>query len=151
METNRRGIALPIVLGLVLCLGIWIGSLSYTMTQSRNRFQQVIKIQRSYFMARSALQHFFLKVKVMQRQCPNAMQALYNADREQWGLLSKSFTEDIVIPTEITAGFSGKYRIASFSIDSMDNDIGQFALRITAVGNADGYGQSISRVYKVSK
>ena len=148
---KNRGIALPIVLGAVLCLGIWIGSLSYTMSQSRNRFQQMVKIRRAYFMARSALQHFFLKVKVFQRQCPQTMEALYKADKDQWSILSKSFIEDIGIPSEGTGSYLGKYKIANFTIESVSKETEHLALQITALGNVDGMGETIQRTYKVTR
>lgn len=147
---HKRGVALPIVLGLILCLGIWIASLSYTMSQSRNRFQQMIKIRRAYFLARSALQHFFLKVKTLQRQCPKAMTALYEASKDDWNVLSKSFIEDIKVPNENNGSYWGKYGIASFTIESIDKETAQFAVKITANGNVDGFGESINRVQRVS-
>jgi hypothetical protein len=148
---SRRGIALPLVLGVVLCFSVWIVSLSWTMSQSRHRFRQMIKIRRAYFLGRSALQHFFLKVKVFQRNHPNAMQTLYSASPSDWEVLSRSFVQDIIIPDEKTGSFSGKYSIASFTIETLDRDSPNMAIRITAVGNAEGVGELIHRTYKVSR
>ncbi|MFZ5950684.1 MAG: hypothetical protein ACOYXC_08260, partial [Candidatus Rifleibacteriota bacterium] len=64
---NRRGIAMPIIMGLILCIAIWIGSLAWTMTNSRSQYQKIIKSRQANFMARSAFQHFFLKLRTMQR------------------------------------------------------------------------------------
>jgi len=151
-KLSNRGIALPMVLGLVMCLGIWIGSLSYTMSQSRNRFQQLVKIRRSYFLARSALQHFFLKVKTYQRLYPQAMNTLYKASKSDWDVLARAFVGDIILPPEsINWEFSGKYGISSFTIESMDNDTAMMAIRITANGDVDGLKETICRVYKVSR
>lgn len=53
---------MPIILGLVLCLAIWMASLSWTMTNNRSRYQQVLKSRKAYFMARSGMQHLLLKL-----------------------------------------------------------------------------------------
>lgn len=149
--TDRRGIALPLVLGAILCLAVWIGSLSWTQSQSRHRFNKTIKIRRAYFMARSALQHFFLKIKTMQRQNPEAMRTLYQARPEQWTVLSRSFCEDILNPRENDGSYGGTYRIGSFTIESQDADAGEMSIQILADGSVEGAGESIKRVYKVTR
>jgi len=149
--TDRRGIALPLVLGAVLCLAVWIGSLSWTQSQSRHRFTKTIKIRRAYFMARSALQLFFLKVKTMQRQCPNVMRTLYQARPEQWTVLSQSFCQDIVNPCATDGTYSGNFRIGSFTIESQDTENGEMSIQILADGTVEGADESIKRVYKVTR
>ena len=148
---DRRGIALPLVLGAILCLAVWIGSLSWTQSQSRHRFNKTIKIRRAYFMARSALQHFFLKVKTMQRQKPEAMRALYQARPEQWMVLSRSFCEDILNPREADGSYSGSYRIGSFTIESQDTERGEMSIQILADGSVEGADESITRIYRVTR
>ena len=152
MIFRKRGMALPIALALVLCLGVWIGSLSYTMSQSRNRFTQMVKMRKAYFLARSGLQHFFLKVKTFQRLYPQAMLTLYQAKREEWPILSKSFSEDIIMPADQYPGeFNGKYGISGFNIESVDNETAYMAIKIISNGSIDGMKESISRVYKVTR
>ena len=150
-RVERRGIALPLVLGAILCFAVWVGSLSYTQSQSRHRFNKTIKIRRAYFMARSALQHFFLKVKTLQRQNPETMRMLYQARPEQWANLSGSFCEDILNPRETTGSYQGSYRISSFTIESQDPEHGEMSIQILADGFVDGAEESIKRVYKVTR
>jgi hypothetical protein len=149
----RRGIALPLVLGLALCLAVWVGSLSYTMSQSRHRLKQAIKYRRAYFLARSALQHFFLKVKTMQRQAPQTMLALETADPANWDLLSRAFVEDLVMPEPSASGLGdrARYGVASFTIGSVDHLHGAMTMEILAVGSVEGYTDTIRRVQRISR
>lgn len=150
-QLYRRGIALPIVFGTILCLAVWITSLSWTMSQSRHRFTQALKFRRAYFMARSALQHFFLKVKVMQRRNPEVMNTLYQARPEKWPALAQTFVEDIVTPMELPGAYDSKYHVASFSIDVQDTAKGEMVIQILAEGDVSGARESIRRVYKVTR
>jgi hypothetical protein len=149
----RRGIALPLVLGLALCLAVWVGSLSYTMSQSRHRLKQAVKYRRAYFLARSALQHFFLKVKTMQRQAPQTMLALEGAAASDWDLLSRAFVEDLVMPEDATLGLGdrARYGVASFTIGSVDHLHGAMTMEILAVGSVEGYTDTIRRVQRISR
>lgn len=151
MSLLRRGIALPIVLGSVLCLAVWITSLSWTMSNSRHRFTEALKYRRAYFMARSGLQHFFLKVKVMQRRNPEVMNAMYQARPDQWQPLSQAFVEDVVIPMESSGSYEGRYKVASFSIDVQDPSKGEMVIQILAEGEVNGARENIRRVYKVTR
>ncbi|MFZ2955623.1 MAG: hypothetical protein WA705_01825 [Candidatus Ozemobacteraceae bacterium] len=148
---ERNGIALPLVLGAVLCLAMWITSLSWTMSNSRHRFAQTIKIRRAYFMARSGLQHFFLKVKTLQRRSPESMNALYQASPEEWKNISKAFVEDILNPQDSGGSYNATYGIASFAIESQDTEKGEMSIQILAQGNVEGAGETIRRVYKVTR
>ena len=148
---ERKGIALPIVLGAILCLAIWIASLSYTISQSRSRFTQMVKFRRSYFMARSALQHFFLKVKVMQRRNPEVMNALYTAPPDKWNALARTFVEDVQIPFDTPGAYEGHYEIASFSIDTQDTRKGEMVIQILAEGQVETAKETIRRIYKVTQ
>lgn len=148
---KRRGIALPIVLGIVLCFAVWVGSLSWTMSSSRSRFTYAFKLRRSYFMARSALQHFFLKMKVMQRQLPETMAVLEGAPDADWPALSSSFIEDIVIPHDAPASYTLSYGIDSFTIGTRDLEQGEMTIEIVAGGKADGVQESIRRIYRVTR
>jgi hypothetical protein len=102
-------------------------------------------------MARSALQHFFLKVKMMQRLSPDVMRTLYQARPEQWTVLSRSFCEDILNPRETDGSYPGTYRIGSFTIESQDTENGEMSIQILADGTVEGADESIKRVYKVTR
>ncbi|HEY9069965.1 MAG TPA: hypothetical protein VIV61_06885 [Candidatus Ozemobacteraceae bacterium] len=148
---ERRGIALPIVLGIILCFAVWVGSLSWTMSNSRSRFTHAFKLRRAYFMARSGLQHFFLKMKVMQRQLPETMAVLDGAPAANWASLANSFVEDIVIPQESPASYTLSYGIGSFTIGTRDLDRGEMTIEIVAEGKVDGVGESIRRIFRVTR
>ncbi|MBI3037496.1 hypothetical protein HYY75_00395, partial [bacterium] len=129
----------------------WVASLSWTMTHTRSRFQKAVKIRRAYFLARSALQHFFLKVKLLERLCPQAMQTLYQAQGPQRTILSNSFLEDVVSPSEIGGSYPGKYSISAFSIGSISREKLEMSVEIKAKGVIDGESETIQRVYKVNR
>lgn len=148
---ERRGIALPIVLGIILCFAVWVGSLSWTMSNSRSRFTHAFKLRRAYFMARSGLQHFFLKMKVMQRQLPETMAVLDGAPAANWTALANSFVEDIVIPQESPASYTLSYGVGSFTIGTRDLDKGEMTIEIVAEGKVDGVGESIRRIFRVTR
>lgn len=148
---RRRGIALPIVLGIILCFAVWVGSLSWTMSSSRSRFTYAFKLRKAYFMARSGLQHFFLKMKVMQRQLPETMAVLEGAPNADWPALSGSFIEDIVIPQESLSSYTLSYGIDSFTIGTRDLEKGEMTIEIVAGGKADGVGENIRRIYRVTR
>lgn len=149
MTRYNRGIALPVIFGLVLCIAIWVGSLSWTMARSRSRFQHTMKSRRAYFMARSALQHFFLKLKVLQDKFPQSFRALTEADVKQWPLLSKAFVEDI-IPQESNESSSAQYRITAFTLEKLHNESEALAVKIVAEGEVDGAKDSITRTQKIT-
>jgi len=148
---TRRGIALPLVLGAILCLAVWIGSLSYTMSNSRHRLARTMKLRKAYFLARSALQHFFLKVKTMQRECPEAMNALYQARPEEWGILSEAFVDDVTHIRGSSGSKDHEYKIAKFTIGSQDVRNNEMSVEIVAEGDVEGAGETITRIYKVTR
>lgn len=148
---SRRGIALPVVFGVALCLAVWVGSLSWTMSNSRHRFQRVVKARRAYFMARSALQHLFLKMKTFQRQQPDVMMALERATPEEWGTLSRAFTEDVVLPAALIGSYSASYGVKAFEITGRDIEKSQLVIEIQAEGTVDDMTETISRVNRVSR
>ena len=151
MKLSRRGIALPLVFGALLCLSAWVASLSFTMTNSRHRFTKAVKFRRAYFLARSALQHFFLKIKTMQRSSPASVSVLYHAKPEEWKLLSDAFLEDISLPADFAGDSNVSYRIASFTIDTQDEIRGEMCIQNVAEGTIDGVGETIKRTYKVTR
>jgi len=138
-------------MSVVLCLAVWIASLSWTMSNSRQRFQRAVKIRRAYFMARSALQHFFLKLKTFQRQNPEAMIALEQANNYEWNTLSRAFIEDVVLPGEINGSYTASYGISSFSISTRDIQKSELVVEIQAEGEVDGVKETIRRVNRVSR
>lgn len=148
----RSGMALAIVMGLVLCLALWIGSLSWTMTNSRSTFQQVLKTRKAYFMARSGLEHLLYKVKVMQRQSSATMLALEKANADEQKLLKSVFIEDIMIPPDDNyTGEKYDYRVSEFSVESVDYENAKLTLQIGAEGSFGGQKNSISRLVRISR
>ncbi len=152
MNNNRSGMALAIVLGLIMCLAVWIGSLSWTMTNSRSSFQQVLKGRKAYFMARSGLQHLLLKIKTMQRHCHESFNALENADADEIKLLTAVFIEDIIVPPDDNyTGEKYDYRVNEFKIESVDYENAKLTLQIGAEGGFGGQKNSISRLIRISR
>ena len=149
---KKQGIAMPIILGLILCLAIWIASLSWTMRNSRSRFEQFVRIKQAYFMSRSALQHFFLKIKTIQRYCPESMMALEKSNKDEFKKLSSVFIEDILPPPDNT-GSAEKYfyRISSFKIDSVDYNRSKLTIQVNAQGKFSGKVSSIQRLLRISR
>ena len=144
--------ALPIILGLVLFLAVWIGSLAWSMTNARSRFQQVHKARKAYFMARSGLQHFLLKLKMMQRHGFESMRALEQANEDEKKVLYSVFLQDIIIPPDNS--YSGErydYRVKVFNIESVDYDSSRITMQVETEGSFGGQKNSISRLIRVSR
>ena len=152
MQTNNRGMALPIILALVLLLAIWIGSLAWSMTNARSRFQQVHKARKAYFMARSGLQHFLLKLKMMQRNGVESVRALEQANEDEKKNLYSVFVQDIIIPPDnVYSGDKYDYRIKEFNIESVDYDNARITMQVSAEGSFGGQKNSISRLIRISR
>lgn len=148
----RNGIAMPIIMGLVLILAIWVASLSWTMTNSRSRYQQVIKSRKAYFMARSGMQHLLLKLKTMQRHCIESMQAIENANEDEKKLLYAAFIEDIIVlPDNSYTGEKYEYRVNEFRLESLDLENAKITLQLGVEGSYGGQKNSISRLIRVSR
>lgn len=145
------GIAMPILFGVVLIMGFWIGSLSLTMSNSRSRFQKAVRNRKAYYLARSGLQHFFLKIKLTQRHLPEAMLVLENASKAEFPRLSSAFTEDVVLPFVTNDEFRGTYRISEFKIGVVDHMRAAMTMEVVSEGNYEGSLQTIQRVQRVSR
>ncbi|GAB4277687.1 MAG: hypothetical protein Kow0029_20560 [Candidatus Rifleibacteriota bacterium] len=149
---RKSGIAMPIILGLVLCIAIWVGSLAWTMTNSRSRYQQIIKSRQANFLARSAFQHFFLKLKTMQRLCPESVRALETANQDEKKILHDVFLEDIIVPPdEKFSGETYSYRASDFSIESIDYERSQITIEITTEGSFGGEKSVLKRLVRISR
>jgi hypothetical protein len=148
----RRGLALPVILALVLLLAIWIGSLAWSMTNARSRFQHVHKARKAYFMARSGLQHFLFKIKMLQRQGFEAMRSLEQANEDEKKVLYSVFLQDIIVPPDNS--YSGErydYRVKTFNIESVDYDSSRITMQVETEGGFAGQKSSISRLIRVSR
>jgi hypothetical protein len=149
---DKRGLALPIILALVLFLAIWIGSLAWSMTNARSRFQQVYKARKAYFMARSGLQHFLLKLKTMQRNGIESMRALEQANADEKKILYSVFLQDIIVPPDNSySGEKYEYRVSEFNIESVDYESSRITLQVETEGGFAGQNNSISRLIRVSR
>jgi hypothetical protein len=149
---DNNGIAMPIILGLVLCLAVWVASLAWTMTNSRSLYQQVLKGRKAYFMARSGMQHLLLKLKTMQRHCIESMQAVENANESEKKLLYAVFIEDIIVPPDDNStGEKYGYRVNDFRVESVDLEEAKITLQVGVEGTFGGQKNSISRLIRVSR
>lgn len=149
---NRKGIAIPIVLVVVLCFGCYIVSLSWSMSNARSRYQQTLNNRRAYFMARSGMEHIMLKLKTMQRHCCDSMMSLENAPEEDKDLLYKVFTEDVLIPPDNHyTGEKFEYRVNDFGIESVDLEACMLTLRLEVLGKYGSYQNSIKRLIRISR
>jgi len=149
---SNNGMALPIILALVLLLAIWISSLAWQMTNARSRFQQVHKARKAYFMARSGLQHFLLKLKMMQRNGTESIRALEQANEDEKKILYSVFVQDIIVPADnLYSGEKYEYRIKGFNIESIDYDSAMVTMQVEAEGRFGGQKNSISRLIRISR
>lgn len=145
--------AIPIVLAVVLCLGCYIVSLSWSMSNARSRYQQTLNNRKAYFMARSGIEHIMLKLKTTQRHYIEAMTALESATtEEERKLLYSIFTEDVVVPPDNDhTGEMYEYRISGFNIESVDLEASNLTLQLEALGKYGGYKNSIKRLIRISR
>lgn len=143
---------MPIILGLVLCIAIWVASMAWTMTNSRSRYQQVVKSRQANFLARSAFQHFFLKLRTMQRYCPESIKALEEANEDEKRVLHGVFLEDIIIPPDdkFTAE-KLSYRINEFRFASIDYEKSQLTIEVSSEGRFGGERNSLKRLVRISR
>ncbi|MEW6710671.1 MAG: hypothetical protein AB1403_12670 [Candidatus Riflebacteria bacterium] len=149
---NHRGIAMPIIMGLILCIAIWIASLAWTMTNSRSQYQKIIKSRQANFMARSAFQHFFLKLRTMQRLCPESIKALEDATVDEKRLLHGIFVEDIIVPADDKfTGDKLSYKISDFKFVSIDYEKSLVTVEVNTEGNYGGEKSLLKRLVRVSR
>lgn len=149
---RKNGMAIPIVLGIILCFGCYIASLSWSMTNSRNRFERTYNNRKAYFMARSGMDHMLFKLKTMQRHCYESMLTLENAPEEEKNLLYSVFAEDIMIPPDNDfTGERHEYRVNDFKIKTVDLDSSSLTLELKVTGKYGGYQNSIGRLVRISR
>ena len=135
---RNRGFFLILLMGVVLVAAFWIGSLSVAMSNSRSRFHRSIRERKAWYLARSGLQHFFLKMKLAQQQVPEGIELLINADESGFSRLSAAFIEDIVLPYLPGDHYGGGYRITEFS-----------QTEVVSEGSYEGSTQAIRRVIRI--
>ena len=152
-QNNKNGMAIPIVLCVIVCFGCYIVSLSWSMANSRNRYEKTLNNRKAYFMARSGIEHLMLKIKTMQRHCPDTMLALEKAPEEEKNILNTVFTGDIIIPADNDYKKLDKYeyRINEFKIESVDMENSSLVLHIESIGKCGGYTDNIKRLVRISR
>ena len=150
---NKNGMAIPIVLCVILCFGCYVASLSWSMSNSRSRFEKTFSNRKAYFMARSGMEHMMLKLKTMQRHCSESMLTLENVPDEAKSLVYSVFTGDIIIPPENNYKHKEKneYRVNNFQIESVDLETSTITLQIEVIGKSGGYSNSIKRLIRISR
>lgn len=149
---KQKGLAMPIILGLVLVLSIWVASISWQMTNSRSAYQRSLQSRQAYLLARAGIEHFLLKVKTMQRQSHESMMAIEQANAEEHNVLSRTFLEDIVIlPDNQFTATSHSYIIKEYAIESIDSVHGILTMRVVAEGSFGSEKNVLSRLFRLSR
>ncbi len=103
-------------------------------------------------MARSGLQHFMFKLKILQRQRFESMRALEQANEDEKKVLYSVFLQDIIVPPDNS--YSGErydYRVKVFNIESVDYDNSRITMQVETEGSFGGQKNSISRLIRVSR
>lgn len=148
----KKGMALPIVLGLILCVAVWVGSLAWTMTNSRSQYQKMLKSRQANFLARSGFQHFFLKLKTMQRHCPESIKAIEDANADEKKKLYPIFLEDIMVPPDDKYSADRlSYKISSFDVESIDYEKSILTIAVTSHGRYGGEENQLKRLVRISR
>ena len=150
---KKKGMAIPIVLCVILCFGCYVASLSWSMSNSRSRYEKTFNNRRAYFMARSGMEHMMLKLKTMQRHCSESMLTLENAPSESKSLVYSVFTGDIIIPpdNDYKRNEKNEYRVTDFKVESVDLESSSLTLQIEVLGKCGGYTNSIKRLIRISR
>lgn len=149
---TRKGIAMPVILGLVLCLAVYIASLSWTMSNLRSRYQQVLKSRQASLLARSAFEHFYLKFKTMQRLRPESIKAIEQANSDELNKLENIFCEDIIVPPDNDlSNRKYSYGIKSFNVESVSYQEAAITLEVIAYGSYGGKESTLKRLVRISR
>ena len=143
---------MPIILGLVMVLALWVASISWQMTNSRSAYQRTQQSRQAYFLARGAIEHFLLKVKTMQRQAHESMMVIEQANADEQRILSRTFLEDIaVLPDNQFTAASHNYTIKEYAIESVDSVHGILTMRVVAEGAFGSEKNELSRLFRLSR
>lgn len=149
---KQKGLAMPIMLGLVLVLAIWIASIAWQMTNNRSAYQRVLQSRQANFLARAGIEHFLLKVKTMQRQSHESMLAIEQANADEQKILARTFLEDVVIlPDNQFTATSHSYTIKEYAIESVDSVHGILTMRVVAEGSYGSEKNVLSRLFRLSR
>ena len=152
LNNGKKGLAIPIVLCVILCLGIYVVSMSWSMSTARNRYTKTLNNRKAYFMARSCVEHLLLKIKVMQSRCWDSMLALETKNEEDKVLYNSVFKEDILVPPDNNyTGEKFEYRLNEFSVDSVDLENSRITINIDVTGKYGANKNGIKRLMCVSR
>ena len=153
-DNNKKGMAIPIVLCVILCFGCYVASLSWSMSNSRARYEKTLNNRKAYFMARSGIEHMFLKIKTMQRHCYESMLTLERVPDDEKTIIYSVFTEDVIIPPDKKINYNGEkfdYKINNFKICNVDLESSSLTIELESLGVCGGYKNSIKRLIKISR
>ena len=149
---NKKALAMPIIFGVILCLAVWVASLSWTMTNSRARYQQTLTSRKAYFMARSGFEHLLLKIKYMQRNCLESMIAIEQANSDEKKILYPVFLGDIMVPLDVRASDEHiGYKVSRFNVEAVDKNTSTMTFEAEITGSIGGQKNAISRLMKISR
>lgn len=153
MKRNKQGsIFIPIIaLIVVLCLGYYIISLAYSMSETRNRFEQTLNNRRAYFMARSGIEHIVLKFNTLQKYNKEAINTLVNTEGEHKKTSYLTFTKDVQLPPDNNhTGKNFGYNIEEFNLKYDNASSSSFIVELKSSGRYGKYRNNIKRLIKLS-
>ena len=152
MKRNKGSIFIPIIaLIVVLCLGYYIISLTYSMAEARGRFEQTLNNRRAYFMARSGIEHTVLKFDTLQRYNKEAINTLVESKGEDRQITYLAFTKDILLPPDDShTGEKFGYNIDEFDLKDANISSSTFLIELKSIGRYGRYRNNIKRLIYLS-
>lgn len=149
---NKKGIAIPILLVITICISCYMISLAWSMAGSRSKFQQTLNYRKAYYIARSGVEHMKLKLKIMQKYDSETISALENASQSEKEMLNKAFAEDVIIPFATESHKGGdSYKVTEFCLKDSDPDSDKLNFMLDVEGINSGYKSSIKRLIQISR
>ncbi len=147
--SNRKGLIIPTVICVLLCVIYYIVSFSYSMSMSasRTRYQNSLCGIKAYYMARSGMEHIILKINTMKQYCYDAILNLEKAPDKEKKYLYSVFIEDVLMPPHDNyKNEKLEYSIKKFNILSIDIENSTLTFEIEVNGKYCGYESSVKRI-----
>lgn len=149
---DKKGINIPVLLAVVICLVCYVTSFAWSMARARSSFQKTLNNRKAYYMARSGAEHLILKLKIMKQSCPESINSLVSGTEEERAVLNKAFMEDILVPFgQGNDRCLYEYRATDFSFNSDSRDKNGLIFQLTTEGKYSGYKSSVTRLVQLSR
>ncbi len=149
LRKNCGGIVYHVVVILILFLAVYLFNLASSLNQERSQFQEYTRSKKSYYMAKSGIEHFMLKFKTFLRRYPETIEIIRKLPKNKKNVYN-SFKEDVIIPPDnALSGRFYKYGIKEFDI--LDNNDKLFTLEIESYGNYDNSETNIKRYVTIDR